>query len=74
MPEGYWHHMTYITAGFTMSIRSVARNKINFLKAVYNVFFMRYFDNFMRKIRKQKWIAYKNTEAIRKTHQNIKNL
>ncbi|MEW7278766.1 cupin-like domain-containing protein [Aquimarina sp. 2201CG1-2-11] len=73
IPEGYWHHMTYITAGFSMSIRSVTRNKINFLKAVYNVFFMRYFDNFMRKVRKQKWIAYKNAAAIRKTHQNIKD-
>ncbi|MBQ0734015.1 cupin-like domain-containing protein [Aquimarina celericrescens] len=68
MPEGYWHQMTYLTPGFSMSIRSVPRNISNFAKATYNVFFMRYFDNFMRKIRGQKWIEYKNTEAIRRTN------
>ena len=68
MPEGYWHQMTYITPGFSMSIRSVPKKISNFAKATYNVLIMRYLDNFMRKQKGQKWIDYKNTEAIRRTH------
>ncbi|SHJ33253.1 cupin-like domain-containing protein [Aquimarina spongiae] len=71
MPEGYWHQMTYLTPGFSMSIRSVPKNFRNFAEATYNVFFMRYFDNFMRKRRGQQWIDYKNEMAIRKTHSNL---
>ncbi|MDT0690734.1 cupin-like domain-containing protein [Salegentibacter sp. F188] len=72
MPEGYWHQMTYLTAGFSMSLRATPRSVTNFSKAVYNVFFMRHFDNYMRKWKGQKWIDYKNEQAIKKTHQKNK--
>ncbi len=68
MPEGYWHQMTYLTPGFSMSIRSVPKKMSNFAKATYNVFVMRYFDNFMRKTGGEKWMDYKNSEAIRRTN------
>jgi len=68
MPEGYWHHMTYLTAGFSMSLRATSRTLTNFSKAVYNLIFMRHFDNYMRKLRGQKWIDYKNEQAIKRTH------
>ncbi|MDX1762077.1 MAG: cupin-like domain-containing protein [Christiangramia sp.] len=68
MPEGYWHHMTYLTAGFSMSLRATPRTLTNFSKAVYNLIFMRHFDNYMRKLRGQKWIDYKNREAVKRTH------
>ena len=68
MPEGYWHHMTYLTAGFSMSLRATPRTLTNFSKAVYNLVFMRHFDNYMRKMRGQKWIDYKNEQAIKRTH------
>ncbi len=68
MPEGYWHQMTYLTPGFSMSIRSTSRGVKNFSTAVYNVFIMRYFDNLMRKIGGQKWMDYKNEKAILRTH------
>ncbi|WP_233194590.1 cupin-like domain-containing protein [Aquimarina sp. I32.4] len=68
MPEGYWHQMTYLTPGFSMSIRSVSRKTTNFIKATYNFFIMRHFDNLMRKTRGQKWINYKNEEAILRTN------
>lgn len=74
MPEGYWHQMTYLTPGFSMSLRATSRNVTNFSKAVYNLGFMRYFDNYMRTLRGQKWIDYKNEQAIVNTHKknNIK--
>lgn len=71
MPEGYWHYMKYITPGFSMSLRSIAKNPINLSKAIYNVFVMRNFDNVMRRIRGQKWIDWKNEQAIKRTNQYL---
>lgn len=72
MPEGYWHQMTYETAGFSMSLRAIPRSATNVTKAAYNLFFMRYFDNYMRKLKGQKWIDYKNDQAVRRTHKENK--
>ncbi|MBP0905767.1 cupin-like domain-containing protein [Mariniflexile gromovii] len=71
MPEGYWHYMRYITPGFSMSLRAIARNPKNFSKAIYNIVVMRNFDNAMRRIQGQKWIDWKNQQAIIKTHKNL---
>ena len=68
MPEGYWHYMKYITPGFSMSLRALARNPLNFLQAAYNIFVMRYFDVLMRKLKGQKWIDLKNEKAILRTN------
>ena len=68
MPEGYWHQMTYLTAGFSMSLRSIPRRPQNFSEAIYNVFVMRHFDNLMRKWKGQTWINYKNEQAIKRTN------
>ena len=71
IPEGYWHYMRYITPGFSMSLRAMARNPKNFSKAIYNIVVMRNFDNAMRRIQGQKWIDWKNQQAITKTHKNL---
>jgi hypothetical protein len=68
IPEGYWHHMKYITPGFSMSLRAIARKPQNFLKAVYNILVMRHYDNFMRRRKGQQWIDWKNEEAIKRTN------
>lgn len=70
MPEGYWHYMRYLTPGFSMSLRAIARNPYNLSKAIYNIFVMRHFDNGMRKFKGQKWIDWKNEQAIVRTHKN----
>ncbi len=67
IPEGYWHHMKYITAGFSMSLRAIARKPKNLGKAIYNIFVMRHFDNLMRKLKGQEWIDWKNEEALERT-------
>ena len=68
MPEGYWHYMKYVTAGFSMSLRAFPRRIGNLAKAAYNVFIMRHYDNYMRKKRGQAWIDWKNEEAVKRTH------
>lgn len=64
MPEGYWHYMRYITPGFSMSLRSAPKNPKNLGKALFNILIMRYFDTFMRKVKGQKWINWKNEQAV----------
>ncbi|MFX0556329.1 cupin-like domain-containing protein [Maribacter sp. CXY002] len=71
MPEGYWHYMKYITPGFSMSLRSMAKNPKNISKAIYNVLIMRYYDVLMRKIKGQKWIDEKNERAIVNSNKNL---
>ena len=71
MPEGYWHYMRYLTPGFSMSLRSLARNPKNLSRAVYNVFIMRTLDNTMRRFKGQDWIDWKNEQAITRTHKKI---
>ncbi|MGB3342560.1 MAG: cupin-like domain-containing protein [Aequorivita sp.] len=72
MPEGYWHYMRYVTPGFSMSLRAIARNPKNLARAVYNIAIMRYFDQFMRKLKGQKWIDLKNEQAIVRTNKVLK--
>lgn len=71
MPEGYWHYMRYVTPGFSMSLRAIARNPKNLGKAIYNVFIMRNYDNMMRRLKGQKWIDWKNEQAILKTNKTL---
>lgn len=71
MPEGYWHYMRYITPGFSMSLRAIARRPKNLGKALYNVFIMRTLDTVMRRIKGQKWIDWKNEQAIVRTNKNF---
>lgn len=71
MPEGYWHYMKYVTPGFSMSLRALPRKPLNLMRAVYNIAIMRYFDNFMRRYKGQKWIDYKNEQAVVRTHKNL---
>lgn len=71
IPEGYWHHMHYKTAGFSLSLRSLARKPKNLSKALYNVIIMRYYENLMRKWKGDKWLAQKQKESIINTHKNL---
>ncbi|MDT0556450.1 cupin-like domain-containing protein [Patiriisocius hiemis] len=71
MPEGYWHYMKYVTPGFSMSLRAIARNPKNLAKAVYNVIWMRHYDNFMRRRKGQAWIDWKNEQAVERTQANL---
>ena len=67
IPEGYWHYMKYVTPGFSMSLRSIAKKPKNLSRAVYNIFVMRHFDSLMRKMKGQQWIDWKNEQALLRT-------
>ncbi|WP_422083163.1 cupin-like domain-containing protein [Ulvibacterium sp.] len=71
MPEGYWHYMKYLTPGFSMSLRAMARNPRNVTRAIYNILIMRHYDGLMRRLKGQRWIDWKNEEAIQETNKRI---
>lgn len=71
MPESYWHYLKYITPGFSMSLRSIAKKPKHLAEALYNVILMRHYDGLMRKIKGNDWIDYKNQEAMRRTHKAL---
>ncbi|WP_196889108.1 cupin-like domain-containing protein [Aureivirga sp. CE67] len=64
IPEGYWHHMYYKTPGFSMTLRAYPRNIKSLGIALYNLVYMRNYDNLMRKLKGEKWLHYKNSKAL----------
>jgi hypothetical protein len=72
MPEGYWHNMTYLTPGFSMSLRALPRSAKNMGKALYNLTIMRGVENAMRKVGGEDWIQYKNRLAYQRQHKQLK--
>ena len=71
MPSGYWHYIKYLDSGFSMTIRSFSKKPKTALNMMYNVLFMRNFENIMRKLFGQKWIDNKDRLAIKKTHKSL---
>ncbi|QTY26635.1 cupin-like domain-containing protein [Flavobacterium sp. CS20] len=71
MPEGYWHHMHYITPGFSISLRALARKPKHLGKAVYNIIVMRSIENLMRKWKGDKWLKAKQKASIINTHKSL---
>lgn len=74
MPSGYWHYIKYLNGGFSMTLRAFPRHPGRFANMLYNVFFMRHFENFMRKSFGQKWIDYKENRTLQKTNRRAAGL
>jgi hypothetical protein len=72
MPEGWWHYMKYETAGFSLSLRSLAGRPSNLLKGLTNVAINRYYDNWMRKWKGQAWLDHKDKLSIKRTNAELK--
>jgi ribosomal protein L16 Arg81 hydroxylase len=71
MPSGYWHYIKYLNGGFSMTLRAFTRHPGRLANMLYNVFFMRHFENLMRKTLGQKWIDYKENRTLEKTNKRI---
>ncbi|HWS59942.1 MAG TPA: cupin-like domain-containing protein, partial [Flavobacterium sp.] len=72
MPEGWWHYMKYETAGFSLSLRSLAGRPKNLIKGLNNVLINRNYDNWMRAWKGQKWLDHKDKVSIEKTNAELK--
>ncbi len=74
MPSGYWHFIKYLEGGFSITLRALPTKPKKLLNTLYNVFFMRNFENLMRKTFGQKWVDYKETKIINRTNRKFGQL
>lgn len=70
IPSSWWHWIKYETPSLSLTLRSLPRSPKKIAEVIGNLLFMRNYDNLMRKLQGQKWIDYKNKEAVRRTHRN----
>jgi ribosomal protein L16 Arg81 hydroxylase len=68
MPSGWWHHMTYLSGSYSLTLRALDTNWLRKLHSVYNVIILRNLDNLGRKIWGPKWFDYKERTAIARTN------
>lgn len=71
MPSGWWHYITYLEGGFSMTLRALPRAPRKIAGMMYNVFIMRHVDNLMRKLQGQKWLDYKEKWAYKKGNRAV---
>lgn len=74
MPSGFWHYIKYLDGGFSMTLRAFPRNVGRLGNMLYNVLFMRNFENVMRKSFGQKWIDYKENRTFTQTNKRVAKL
>ena len=55
MPAGFWHHMEYIEAGYSMSLRAMQKETLGKLNGLWKLFGMRSIDTFMKKTAPKWW-------------------
>lgn len=73
IPSGWWHYIQYDTEGYSISVRALPSSPLEKWRGFKNLVITRHFDNFMRKLFKEKWFEYKvktarkrGTKAARK--------
>ncbi|MCM4170027.1 cupin-like domain-containing protein [Arenibacter sp. TNZ] len=71
MPSGYWHYIKYMDGGFSITLRALPNRPKLLSKMFGNLFFMRPFENTMRKLWGQKWVAHKEERMLRKTNKKF---
>ncbi|MCM4151389.1 cupin-like domain-containing protein [Arenibacter sp. N53] len=72
MPSGYWHYIKYLDGGFSITLRALPKRPILLSKMFGNLFFMRPFENTMRKLWGQKWVDLKEKRMLLKTNKKLK--
>jgi hypothetical protein len=72
MPSGYWHYIKYLNGGFSITLRALPTKPQRLLKTAYNVFFIRHFENLMRKTMGQKWVDFKENRMVSQTNKKFK--
>jgi len=72
IPSGYWHYITYLEGGFSVSYRKLADSYKNRLKGLLNICVYVPFDKLMNKLLGEKWLAKKEKIAAARANEAIK--
>lgn len=73
MPSGYWHYMTYLEVGFSVSYRRIGPTLSNPIKGLINLGIYMPLDKLLNKTLNDKWFFTKEHLATRRTNKNILN-
>jgi len=63
IPSGWWHYIQYDTEGYSISVRALPSSALEKWRGFKNLVITRHFDNFMRRIFKERWFDYKVQKA-----------
>jgi Cupin-like domain len=74
IPSGYWHYMTYLEGGFSISYRKIAPTIETKIQGLMNVAVLMPFDKLMGRILGHKWLAIKEQIAKTKAEKAIQKI
>ncbi len=63
MPSGYWHYMTYLESGFSVSYRKLSPSLITMATGFLNLFLFLPIDKILNKVFGSKWLETKKQIA-----------
>ncbi len=71
MPSGYWHYMTYLEAGFSVSYRKLAHSPVAKAEGLYNLGIAMPLDKLANKLAGKKWLEAKKRMARKRAYRAI---
>lgn len=74
MPSGFWHYITYVDGGFSVSYRKIARSFKAKRQGLMNMLVHMPFDKIMNKLHGKKWLEKKELMAQRKADRLIQKI
>lgn len=74
MPSGFWHYITYVDGGFSVSYRKMAHSLKAKKDGLMNLLVYMPFDKFMNKMQGEKWVLKKELMAQRRANRVIATL
>lgn len=74
MPSGFWHYITYVDGGFSVSYRKIAHSLKAKTQGLLNLAVYMPFDKLMNRLQGEAWLAKKELMAQRRANRAIADL
>lgn len=74
MPSGYWHYITYLDGGFSVSYRKIAYSPYWKLAGLLSLGVYMPFDKLMNKVMGKRWLPYKERLAQKRANREIERI
>ncbi len=74
MPSGYWHYITYLDGGFSVSYRKLAQSLSAKIKGLLSLFVYMPLDKFLNKLFGKNWLTYKEHVATERANKAIRKI
>ena len=71
MPSGYWHYMTYLEGGFSISRRKIAKSMQTKMQGFTYLCLAIPLDKMMNKLLDKKWLKIKKQIAVKRAYRAI---